>query len=218
MRLKSYKEPNYNWITTPAASSEKIITLKIDQQEWLHKYYFDTIPEYHAIVNDYNDDKVRHIKLRKKSQFPSKQEWTPPMRQLTSFEQELLCGPSPSCTLLKKVQFHVPKIGRWITYSSKQFEQSSRVSSSYVCIGKDGSSTPQFGCISKLISHDWASRTEIFVLIDVYSNPSYCSELNMWFTSSHFETSTLLSIKDISQPLVIANDEKNAIVWYLNFF
>ena len=215
----SKKASQNDWIVTPAAA-DNTISLTDDQQKWLHTYYSKEIPEYELITKEYTIAKAYSVKLQKKfTTFPSKEKWSPPLRQLSDKERQLLIGPPSSATLLKKVQVCLPNTGRWITYSSSQFQQSARISSAYVCASSDHSKLPQLGHISMILQHRFANTTKVFALITIYGNATFDEDVAMWFTPWPPVTEMIVmsSVEDLSEPLVVAHDEENMVIWFLNY-
>ena len=198
MKLSKQVPSSEDLILTPAADNNTI-TLTNDQQEWLHTNYLNEMSEYKSLIQEYMADKVHSVRLQKKSIFPSKQSWSPPLRKLSDRERQLLIGPPSSTTLLKKVQFCLPNTGRWITYNSTQFQQSSRVSSAHVCVSNANSKTPQFACISMIFSHQFANRTEIFAMVNLYGDASFDKNVEMWFALPTSEALAIYAIGHISE-------------------
>ena len=98
------------------------------------------------------------------SLFPSQENWKPPARELLPDEKELLLGPSKSVSMLKRLQMRAMTTGRWITYSASKYEQSSRVSSSYVSLNLVEN---RIGQITRIFSHTFARCETIFVEISL---------------------------------------------------
>ena len=102
----------------------------------------------------------------------------PPARELSDHERELLLGPPPARTVLKRVQLRDVKSKRWITYSGTNTEQSARVSSSFVSL-KEFNKPPQFGRINCIFAHTFAKLQTIFVELTLFDTPVFHSDLNM---------------------------------------
>ena len=216
MKLSKQVSSDKEWIVTPAA--DKIISLTDHQQKWLHTYYLKKIPEYQSITQEYMADKAKSVTLRKRSLFPSKDKWSPPLRKISEIDRQLLIGPPSSAFLLRKVQLHLSKTGRWITYSSSQFQQATRISSAYVCVSNEHSKAPQFGRISMIFSHKFGNYTGIFAMVTLYGDATFDQDVAMWFTPPITETVVMLPIEDLSEPLVVAHDDGNMVTWFLNYF
>ncbi len=162
--------------------------------------------------------KNRSITSRRKSKFPSKDKWKPPARELSSDEQELLLGPSKSISMLKRVQMRASRTRRWITYSTGQYEQSSRVSSSYVSLNRVRDETPQFGRIIRIFTHTFAKCATIFLEVSLFNAPTFDNDTSMWSVPLPLgPTTCITSILDISQPLVVAREDDNNTLWFLNY-
>ena len=217
MQMSKQASTDKDLIVTPAATADSIISLTDNQQKWLHAYYLMKIPEYQTITKEYMADKAKNVKLRKKSIFPSKEKWSPPLRQLSAIERQFLIGPPSSATLLKRVQFCLPNTGKWITYSSLQFQQSARISSANVCVSSDHSKTPQFGQITTIFSHTFGNHTGIFAMVTIYDDATFDQDVGMWFTQSVKESLVISPIEDLSEPLVVAQDNENMVTWFLSY-
>ena len=203
-----------NVILTPSINSIKELTSKELKQ--LDGYYLEEIPEYTVLMTEYNKERKKSISSRRKSLFPSKEKWTPPARELTSYEQELLLGPSPTVTLLRRVQICDIRSRRWVTYSAAESEQSMRVSSSYVSTKHFTDGSPQFGRITRIFSHSFAKQHTIFVHLSLYSTPTLNTDVNMWSAPALASGSTtLLPVSDVSYPLVVAREDDT--IWFLNY-
>ena len=59
------------------------------------------LPKYAAIMDECEKEEQKSITSRRKSTFPSKENWKLPARELLPDEQELLLGPSKSISMLK---------------------------------------------------------------------------------------------------------------------
>ena len=204
-----------NVIQTPVVDCNEDLTP--NEMEELNSYYLKKLPNYAALMDEYEKEKQRSITSRRKSTFPSKENWKPPARELLPDEKELLLGPSKSVSMLKRLQIRAMRTGRWITYSATKYEQSSRVSSSYVALNLVENRTPQFGQITRIFSHTFARCDTIFVEISLFDTPMLDNDTSMWTVPLPSRTTTITSVQDISQPLVIAREEDENALWFLNY-
>ena len=202
-------------ILTPVTDGHQDLTP--NEMEHLNSYYLKKLPKYAAIMDEYEKEKQRSITSRRKSTFPSKEKWKPPARELSPDEQELLLGPSKSISVLKRVQMRTSRTRRWITYSTGQYEQSSRVSSSYVSVNQVGDGAPQFGRIIRIFSHTFTTCATIFLEISLFDAPVFDNDTSMWSVPLISRTTTITSVQDISQPLVVAREDDNNTLWFLNY-
>ena len=178
--------------------------------------------QYQSLVDDYEKEKSRNQRIKFVEVFPSRKHWIPSFRSLLPSDHKLLHGPAPDITVLKRVQFRVPNTGRLITYCSAPFEvgKRARVSSAYVCLNhQQHSEIPQFGHIIRLFSHEFGDKSTLFAEANVFDLPQFNGELKMWFTNLDPKAceSAMFPLKAFSEPLVIAVDEKNSIIWFLNY-
>ena len=112
------------------------------------------------------------------------------------------------CLLVKFMQ-----IGR----GQKVLDCVSRVSSSYVALNLVENRTPQFGQITRIFSHTFARCDTIFVEISLFDTPMLDNDTSMWTVPLPSRTTTITSVQDISQPLVIAREEDENALWFLNY-
>ena len=75
--------------------------------------------------------------------------------------------------------------------------------------------TPQFGRIKKLFAHSFAQHDIIFAEVYIFVDAHRDEELGMWFVPAITITSTLLTLKEISEPLVVANDVEFSLIWLI---
>ena len=192
-----------------------------EEMAWLERYYFSKYPKYNEIVSEYEIDKTRNKFKGLKGAFPSKVNWNPPMRSLLPSERDLLHGPQEAVTLLKKIQVSNPLNGRLVTYSSMLHEEKlSRVSSAYVCLShnKQQCKDPEFGLIRQIILHKFCEQEVIFAKVARFSNVKLDTKLGMWCASQHItDNFDLYLIEDISEPLTVALDKKESLIWFLNY-
>ena len=67
-----------------------------------------------------------------------------------------------------------------------------------------------------IFSHQFANRTEIFAMINLYGDASFDENVEMWFAPPTSEALAIYAIGHISEPLVVAHDE-NLFTWFLNY-
>lgn len=194
--------------------------LSCDQHSWIHNHYMKSILHYKSLMDVYEKDKIRNKKLKKVKVFPSRDKWTPSAWSLTAFEK-LLSGPSPTVSVLRKVQQKLPGTGRWITYTSTQCK---RVSSSYVCVNHNIASSckPIFGQITKLIVHNFVGKDTMFAELTLLDSSNFDVKLAMWCAKSveDKEQTVLYVLQDLSQPLVVACEREiiaTTCIWFLNY-
>ena len=179
MSEETSTEPCRNIKATPARSDE----LTDDELKCSDEIYASTCVQYKDLLMEYEVDKARNKKIKKYKHFPTIANWKPLHRDLSDFEKEVVTGPRSSTTILKRVELREPGIGQWFTYSSKAYESSKRVVSSYVCVnhGICDKAIPIFGRIAKAFQHSFASTVTYFVVVDVYDTATFNAELSMWF-------------------------------------
>ena len=195
--------------------------LTSDENEWLDEYYLCNYPKYRDIITEYELAKARNKRIKRQSVFPSKTNWKPPMRLLSPLEETLLCGPSETATLLRRTRVQNPITGRLVTYSSMSHKENfSRVCSAYVCLNHNKQQQcegPHFGYINNIISHRFGEKMVIIAKATKFDDAKLDTELGMWCVSSCTTDSTLYLIDDFSEPLTVALDKKNTLIWFLNY-
>lgn len=199
----------------------EISYLTTEEMAWLEKYYFTKYPKYNEIVKQYEIDKTRNKFKELKKAFPSKANWKPPMRTLLPLERDLLHGPTEAVTLLRKIQVSNPLNGRLVTYSSMLHEEKlSRVSSAYVCLSHNNKQckNPEFGLIRQIFFHKFCEQEVTFVKVAKLSNVNLDTKLGMWCASQYItDNFDLCLIEDISEPLTVALDKKDSLIWFLSY-
>jgi len=75
---------------------------------------------------------------------------------------------------------------------------------------------PQFGYIKNLFAHCFAENNTIFAEKDLFGEAHHDEELTIWFTPTPTIISAFLTLKEISEPLVVANDDESSVIWFLN--
>ena len=114
-----------------------------------------------------------------------------------------------------------PLNGRMVTYSSMLHEEnSSRVCSAYVCLShnKQQCKDPEFGIIKQIIFHKFCEQEVTFVKVSKFGKVKLDTKLGMWCASQHItENYGLCLIEDISEPLTIALDKKDSLIWFLSY-
>ena len=99
-----------------------------EQLTELEGVYRRLVPQFSQLLTEYEKEHKRLKRSRKNIEFPSRNQWSPPARQLTEKERELLLGPKSNVKFLRKVSLREAKTGRLIDYTSDCEKTSSRVS------------------------------------------------------------------------------------------
>jgi len=203
-------EPCRNIKATPARRDE----LTDDELKCIDEIYASTCVQYKDLLMEYEVDKARNKKIKKYKCFQTIANWKPLRRHLSDFEKEVVAGPQSSTTILKHVELREPGTGQWFTYSSKAYESSKRVVSSYVCVnhGICDKAIPIFGRIAKAFQRSFASTVTYFVVVDVYDTATFNTELSMWFVKPSVTKKGVFLLEDVSHPLVVAEDETHALL------
>jgi len=179
---------------------------------WLIDHYSKKVPSFATLLNEYDQHKSES------PSFPSMENWTPPDRLISDQEKLLLPGPTLEVRNIRKIKLCLPITRRWVTYTSAKYEQSSRISSSYIALKNSSSTTPQFGRIENLFLHSFASKTTVLCKIALFAPPNYDEETKMWYVSLAPQCKDLyLTPEDITLPLVTGHDSTHAQIWFLNY-
>ena len=214
MKLSQGEVEDAKTLITHATTSTAC--LNTSQQKAVDEFYMRKLPEYKALLVEYESDQAHYSRKRMKSLFPTKQEWNPRGRELCFNERLLLCGPPPEITLLKQVEIYMSSKNRWIVYSNVPLhEKRSRAASCYVQVNQD-KSKPQFGCIKQLFTNSFAETNTVFATLNTFGPPSCDEESEIWFVSGDITGTVLLPLEEISEPLVIARENESSAIWFLN--
>ena len=161
---------------------------------------------------------------RTKSLFPSKHTWNTVGRTLTSSEREMLIGPSQHVNVYKKLSVRDKGTNSLIEYSYTDVglipNSIPKQSSSFVILNAADEfvrSKPLFGVVVKMFSHSFAQNTFYWAVVQQFEEPVFDSELKMWYVCvnvGHTYTSSLIILRNLSYPLVIAVDDNK--IWFLN--
>ena len=197
--------------------SEKDISTKekLDSSArmWLINHYSKTVLSFSTLQKEYDRSKSESHS----SAFPSMEDWTPPDRVLSDQEKLMLLGPTLEVENFLKVELCLPVTRRWVTCSSAKYEQSLRISSSYVAVKNNHDNIPQFGRIGKLFLHSFVDNTTVVCEVVLFAPPNYDEETKMWYTSSKPQNTALHLLKDLTIPLVTGHNNAQAQVWFLNY-
>ena len=173
---------------------------------------------YSSILTEYDKAKHHSKQARKLSDFPETlSQWTPLTRTLSAYEKSLLPGPSVTVHIIKTVKVKVPYTNQLIVYSAADYERSSRISSSYVCINPD-CEHPKFGRILHLYKHSFSDQECIICEINLFQPPVFDNEVKMWSVQLEATDKMILHfIATISPPLIVSIDETESLIWFLNY-
>lgn len=194
-------------------------TLASDQLQVVDCLYLKVLPEYKNIVCEYDQACRRAAVSREKSRLPPRSQWSPPGRELTSKERDLLCGPRDTAIFLKKITVRDSDTGREITYSVCRADERvlPHVCSSYVCVKNEHNAVPKFGRIVSLFQHNFYARIFNWAVIHEYSKPTRNKDSGLCMVglaSCNSQPTTIL-LDNLSYPLVFAKDGGN--LWFLNY-
>ena len=73
--------------------------------------------------------------------------------------------------------------------------------------------------ITRIFSHTFATCDTIFVELSLFNAPEFDNDTSMWSVPATPSPSgtTITSIMDISQPLVVAREDDNDTLWFLTY-
>jgi hypothetical protein len=195
-------------------------TLLPEQLRDLQRMYKDSIADYKKILTEYENAAQRAVNYRTKSLFPSQELWNPHGRVLSSRDRELLVGPLPNITHLRKVTVRDPTTCRLIEYSCVNMplisDQLPRRSSSFVMILHEPG--PVFGVIIGLFSHIFG-QINYWAIVQKFATVVYDQEVKMWHGCvNHLSNSVLVQLSQLSYPLIVGIDSTSVSseLWFLN--
>lgn len=193
--------------------------LPVDWKPYINEYYIKKIKVYSSITEEYEKAKLQSKRLCKLSTFPSIDQWTPPTRTLSPYEQSLLLGPSLTVNIVKAAKVRMANTNQMVMYSGANYDRSSRINSSYVCINP-GNEHPKFGRILNLYQHSFGEHTCVISEISLFPASVYNDEVNMWYVPQEVTDKTVLHfITTVSPPLIVSieSDETGSSIWFLNY-
>lgn len=180
----------------------------------LRRYYLAEEPQFAMLMDQYEKEKEARQKHQLK-QFSCAAEWVPKCAPPLSDDQRIMCsGPSNNAT---KIRHYVYKDyhNRLITISSSESDSdTSYCCSSYVA---NLQVTPiSVGRIVTLFEHTFIS-TSTFAYISWFDGPYRDAETNLLYAFASSLTQSVMPVKLLSKPLVIAyDDEEIDKIWFLN--
>ena len=192
---------------------KKMISLSEEQKDNLNMYYLANIPEYGALMKQYNEEKAQTKANHWLKKFPSISEWSPSNSQLTDLQLKLRSGPSISVQMLKQFTY-LDSHRRIIKLSSVK----SDCDSSYCCcsfVSSLDASPPKIGRILSLFEHTFlatASFAEVAWFDSVYSD----SDSNLTYVLGNSQTLSIVPILTLSKPLVVAHDDEDTDKLWIN--
>ena len=54
-------------------------------------------------------------------------------------------------------------------------------------------------------------------MVTLYDDATFDQDVGMWFTQSVKESLVISPIEDLSEPLVVAQDNENMVTWFLSY-
>ena len=178
-------------------ADQEQLSLSEEELHLLDELYLEIVPLYKHMSDEYEKALKRAINCRRKSQFPSKKCWKPPLQ----VERELLLGPHPEIVMYKKKVIIHEKTKRKIVYSSAEHEHAqSRHKCSYVQIHS--------------ASESFAGATYELAIVDKFRQPQKDTDTGQWWVSPTTFDTVILQLSDLFPPQVVALEDEQ--LWFLN--
>lgn len=190
-------------------------TITASEVAELESEYRKLSSAYSNLVLEYERAKKAAAVKRCLSTFPSRDIWTPPTRTLSQAERKMIAGPTNEVVFLRKLVLQNQSTGRYVEYSTSEFERDGRVANSYAAIVK-GSNQPSFVQIKKLFEHSFLDTTHDWAIVVIFKSTHLDEEFNLWNVSLNETEQKCVLLTHLTQPLAVARDI-NTKLWFLNF-
>ena len=205
-------EMEYDTNHSPRVSqlTDSMIPLTGEQMDYVTQYYLAEISDFRVLTDQYNKEKSQ---AKEYKEFPSMSEWNSHM-SISDREREMYNGPSSYGTQMKNFVYKTSN-NRTIMLSSAESDcEYSYRRCSYV---RSNESSLQIGRILMLFHHSFLSETTSFAYVSWFDNVHEDCESKLIYVLSSAQTQTVVPIKALSKPLVVAcDDEESEKLWILN--
>ena len=211
--------PEYAFIDNqqPSEVSMQCNILNDEDFKRLREFYFNEIPAYRMLYQQYMVDRQKAKDRHQLKKFPSMAQWTPEGPSFTPLEKAMCNGPVNSGKIVKTCNC-INNYKREVTYRSSQSSVSETLSFSVaVRLTKE---ITKLGTINFFLSHSFLEKNYMLARINWYKEYVRDPESGIMtaLLSSAAEHISFVHVSQLKEQLVIAPDETDPNkVWILNY-